>query len=178
VMSHFLVSIATLAFGVALVLDLWPEARPAETTRQLSTLALLTAGAALTVIVTGTFATAAGPHPGNKGDMERLGKLTTAVPVHAAATFVLIVLVVYCLGALIPERRQARRAFHTLLRLIAVLTAQAILGLVQYHEHLPWWLVLIHVTLATALWTGSVALAVTLWRPREHAVAHPASKLS
>jgi cytochrome c oxidase assembly protein subunit 15 len=122
---------------------------------------------ALLVIVSGTFATAAGPHPGNSGKMERLGKLTTAVPIHAVATGVFLALVGACLLALVPERRRARRGYHTLLRLLAVLVAQSILGLVQYHEHLPWWLVLIHVALATALWTGSVALAATLWRPRE-----------
>jgi cytochrome c oxidase assembly protein subunit 15 len=164
VMTHFLVSIATLAFGVVLVLDLWPEVPLPELPRQLSMTGLALAGMALLVIVSGTFATAAGPHPGNSGKMERLGKLTTAVPIHAVATGVFLALVGACLLALVPERRRARRGYHTLLRLLAVLVAQSILGLVQYHEHLPWWLVLIHVALATALWTGSVALAATLWR--------------
>jgi cytochrome c oxidase assembly protein subunit 15 len=166
VMTHFLVSIATLAFGVVFVLDLWPEATRPDVPSQLSWTGLALAGAALLVIVTGTLATAAGPHPGNSGTMERLGKLTTAVPIHATATAIFLALVAACLLALLPERSRMRRGYHTLLRLLAVLVAQSILGLVQYHEHLPWWLVLIHVALATALWTGSVALAATLWRPR------------
>jgi cytochrome c oxidase assembly protein subunit 15 len=171
VMTHFLVSIATLAFGVVLVLDLWPEVPRPELPHQLSVTGLALAGAALLVIVSGTLATAAGPHPGNSGKMERLGKLTTAVPIHAVATGFFLALVGACLLALMPERRRARRGYHTLLRLLAVLVAQSVLGLVQYHEHLPWWLVLIHVALATALWTGSVALAATLWRPRDVANA-------
>jgi cytochrome c oxidase assembly protein subunit 15 len=166
VMSHFLLSIASLAFGVALVLDLWPDGQDPEIAPSLSLKGLLVAVAAGLVIVSGTFATAAGPHPGDRREIERLGKLTTAVPIHALATALFLTLLVLCLGALLPIRAQARRAWHTLLRLLVVVALQAVLGLVQYHEHLPWGLVLIHVALATALWTGSVALAVTLWRPR------------
>jgi cytochrome c oxidase assembly protein subunit 15 len=165
VMTHFLVSIAALAVGVVLVLGLWPErTRPVEVAQHLSVTGFLVAATALAVIVTGTFATASGPHPGDSRHIHRLGKLTTAVPVHAAVTALFIALVAAALMALIPLRREHRRAFHTTLRLVAVLAAQAILGLVQYHEHLPWGLVLLHVGLATALWTGSVALAATLWR--------------
>jgi cytochrome c oxidase assembly protein subunit 15 len=166
VMAHFLVSIAALAVGVVLVLGLWPEPARGEPTQYLSLTGFLVTATALAVIVTGTFATASGPHPGDSRHIHRLGKLTTAVPVHAAVTAIFITLVAVALLALVPLRREQRRAFHTTLRLVAVLVAQAITGLVQYREHLPWGLVLLHVALATALWTGSVALAATLWRPR------------
>lgn len=164
VMSHFLVSIATLAFGVVLVLDLWPEDRRAPVPRSLARIGLATAVAAAVVIVSGTFATAAGPHPGSSKEVDRLGKLATAVPIHGVATGVFIALLLAGLLALWSYRAEERRAFHTELRLVAVVGAQALLGLVQYHEHLPWGLVLLHVALATALWTGSVALASTLIR--------------
>ena len=35
-------------------------------------------------------------------------------------------------------------------------------GEIQWREGLPWGLVLVHVTLATAVWVGVVALAVRL----------------
>jgi hypothetical protein len=38
---------------------------------------------------------------------------------------------------------------------------------VQWRNQLPWELVLGHVTLATLVWTGVVALAVVLRRPRD-----------
>jgi cytochrome c oxidase assembly protein subunit 15 len=164
VMTHFLVSIAALAAGVVLVLGLWPEEEHAPPERHLSWTALALAAVGLVVIVTGTFATASGPHPGDSRHIHRLGKLTTAVPLHAGVTALYLALVAAALMALVPLRRTQRRAFHTILRLVAVLVAQSVLGLVQYHEHLPWGLVLLHVALATALWTGSVALATTLWR--------------
>ena len=39
------------------------------------------------------------------------------------------------------------------------------IGETQYRTHLPWWLVLIHVGIAGAVWTGIVALAALFRRP-------------
>jgi heme A synthase len=39
------------------------------------------------------------------------------------------------------------------------------IGETQYRTHLPWWLVLIHVGLAGAVWAGIVALATLFRRP-------------
>jgi heme A synthase len=36
------------------------------------------------------------------------------------------------------------------------------IGDIQWREHLPWPLVLVHVTFATAVWVGVVALAARL----------------
>jgi heme A synthase len=49
--------------------------------------------------------------------------------------------------------------------LLVVLSAQAVLGEVQYRNALPWGLVLVHVFLAAAIWALSLALAYALWRP-------------
>ena len=49
--------------------------------------------------------------------------------------------------------------------LLGVLIVQMVLGEVQYRTHLPWWLVLIHVVLAAGIWSTTVALVYSLWRP-------------
>ena len=40
-----------------------------------------------------------------------------------------------------------------------------VVGEVQYRNALPWGLVLVHVTLAAAIWALTVAIAYALWRP-------------
>jgi heme A synthase len=49
--------------------------------------------------------------------------------------------------------------------LLGVVIAQAIVGEVQWRNALPWWLVLIHVGLATAIWGVTVWLVALLRRP-------------
>jgi hypothetical protein len=39
------------------------------------------------------------------------------------------------------------------------------IGEIQWRTHLPWGVVLVHVALAAAVWAGTVALAVLIWRP-------------
>jgi hypothetical protein len=38
-------------------------------------------------------------------------------------------------------------------------------GEIQYNEGLPWWIVLIHVALAAAIWGWTAALVHAFWRP-------------
>ena len=45
------------------------------------------------------------------------------------------------------------------------LMAQAIVGETQWRNALPWWLVLVHVALAAAVWSLTVALVAMIWRP-------------
>ena len=40
-----------------------------------------------------------------------------------------------------------------------------VVGEVQYRSALPWGLVLVHVTLAAAIWALTVAVVYALWRP-------------
>jgi heme A synthase len=45
---------------------------------------------------------------------------------------------------------------------LGVLLAQMTVGDIQWRTELPWGLVLVHVTLATTVWAGVVALAARL----------------
>ncbi len=51
------------------------------------------------------------------------------------------------------------------LLLFAILVTQMIVGEVQYRNALPWWLVVIHVSLAATIWSLTVAIAYALQRP-------------
>jgi len=39
------------------------------------------------------------------------------------------------------------------------------IGEVQYRTHLPWWLVLTHVTVAATVWAAVTAFGIRFWRP-------------
>jgi heme A synthase len=39
------------------------------------------------------------------------------------------------------------------------------IGEIQYRNQLPWWLVLIHVTVAACVFAWTVGLVARLWRP-------------
>jgi cytochrome c oxidase assembly protein subunit 15 len=170
VMTHFLLGLACLGLAVVAALEAWilvdGRSAPVEPgwLRQVVTWLGLPACAAL--VVTGAVATASGPHPGASDDVERLGvAITETVYVHVrvAAAFGIGVLV---LGWFLWRRRDVYPGvFRLWLALVALLTAQAILGEVQYRNALPWGLVLVHVFLAATIWAAALALTHVLWRP-------------
>jgi heme A synthase len=43
---------------------------------------------------------------------------------------------------------------------------QMAIGETQYRTHLPWWLVLVHVSMAVTVWAALTAFVFSLWRPR------------
>jgi cytochrome c oxidase assembly protein subunit 15 len=170
VMTHFLLGLACLGLAAIVVLEAWSLvgglARPAgpRWLRQVVTWAGIPACMAL--VVTGAVATASGPHPGADEDVKRLGlgiRDTVYVHVRVAAVFGIGAL---ALGWFLWR---LRGRYPGLLRiwgiLLVALVAQAILGEIQYRNALPWGLVLVHVFLAAAIWTFSLALAFALWRP-------------
>jgi heme A synthase len=55
--------------------------------------------------------------------------------------------------------------------LFGVLLVQMAVGEIQYRNALPWWLVVIHVSLAATIWTLTVAIAYSLHRPPASLVA-------
>ena len=55
--------------------------------------------------------------------------------------------------------------------LFGVLLVQMAVGEIQYRNALPWWLVVIHVSLAATIWTLTVAIAYSLHRPPAPLVA-------
>jgi cytochrome c oxidase assembly protein subunit 15 len=114
------------------------------------------------LLVTGTLATAAGPHSGSVA-VPRIGSFKPAVWLHVRATAVFGISFALLLVWLVLKRLSGhlRVAFVVL----AVLAVQMAVGEIQYRTKLPWWLVLAHVTLAAALWASIVAFVALLWRP-------------
>ena len=167
VMFHLLLSIVVLGGGVVLVL----EARGLEeghaapsAPRELRLAGVVLTAACFVLVVSGTFATAAGPHSGGE-DVRRFGDATASVYAHAAVVALFSVAFVFVLGYLAAHRSRWPRLFLLAVALLALLGVQAAVGGIQYHAELPWWLVLGHVALAASVWVATVALAVQLWRP-------------
>ena len=170
VMAHFLLALVVVALTIVVALEAWSHLRgvagPAGPSwlRHFATWAGIPACAAL--VVTGAVATASGPHPGADEDVERLGvEIADTVYVHVrvAAAFGIGVLVI---GWFLWKLRDRYPGLVWLWGgLTGALVAQAIVGEVQYRNALPWGLVLVHVSLAAAIWGLGVALAYALWRP-------------
>jgi cytochrome c oxidase assembly protein subunit 15 len=164
VMSHFLLSLIGVALAVVLVLETELWIRRAEhplVSRELGWLTLGLVPLALALVVSGTFATAAGPHSGG-ADIERLGTLVDSVYIHVRVTAVFGVAYLAFVAALLRGRSWPRTESILAVAVLALLVAQMIVGETQWRNQLPWWLVLVHVTLATAIWGGIVALAALL----------------
>ena len=157
VMNHFLV--AVVATGLAAILLARMAAGAA--TAAPSGLAWLARGsvlAAFVLIVSGAFVTAAGPHAGGE-DIRRLGNLLDATYVHVrvATTYMIVaalLLVVLQFGRWRPDRWRGLA-----LALLILLPLQAFIGEYQWHNQLPWWVVLAHVSVAAAAWIACVSLA-------------------
>jgi cytochrome c oxidase assembly protein subunit 15 len=170
VMLHLLLSIALL--GAATVLAL--EVRAAQVGRveplvplELRRLGLVFVCACFVLIVSGSLATAAGPHSGGgKADeIDRLGRLDPFVYSHGAVVGVFLITFLFSLGYLAARRDRSRRLFLLGTAVFVVLLLQMGLGELQWRTHLPWGLVLAHVFLAATVWVGTVALATLFWRP-------------
>ena len=170
VMLHLLLSIALL--GGATVLAL--ETRATQVGRveplvplELRRLGVVFASACFVLIVSGSFATAAGPHSGGgeADDIDRLWRLEPVVYVHGAIVGVFLLAFLFSVGYLAARRDRAPRLFALAVAVLLVLLAQMGLGELQWRTHLPWGLVLVHVFLAATVWIGTVALATLFWRP-------------
>lgn len=170
VMLHLLLSVVLLAGATVLLL----EARAATigrleplVPRELRRLGVVFVGAAFLLIVSGSLATAAGPHSGG-GDadkIDRLGRLEPIVYVHGAIVGVFLLAFVFSIGYLAARRERSPRLFALALGVFVLLLAQMGLGELQWRTHLPWGLVLVHVFLAAAVWVGTVAVATLFFRP-------------
>jgi cytochrome c oxidase assembly protein subunit 15 len=165
VMGHFLLSIAAIALAVVVLLGAhWFAAgRPERAApRWLAWLGVGLVPLLLALIVSGTFVTAAGPHSGGE-DIPRFGNLETAVYVHVRVTAAFGIGFLVLLAALWRARRPLRVEGIVAVAVLAVLVGQMIVGEVQWRNHLvPWWLILIHVTLATIVFAGMTLLAARL----------------
>ena len=159
--THFVLSLVLLALAVVVVLaawEVWSDRVPAWV--RAGGLVVGLAGAVL--VVTGTLATAAGPHSGSIA-VPRVWSFRPAVWWHVRATAVFgISFALLTIWLAAHGRRQLRAA----LVVLGVLLVQMVVGEVQYRTKLPWWLVLGHVSLAAAVWASVVAFVALLFRSR------------
>ena len=170
VIAHLLLSLAVIGVGVLVLLEATHALRGVDAA--LPTAVRFAGGALFCatsfLVVTGTLATASGKYPGSNGDsrVHRLGAFEPALSLHvrrpspsSASSS--------CLLAGWAWRNRGR--FPWLLRgctgLLAILLVQMAIGETQYRTQLPWWLVLIHVIVAAALFAWTVGLVARLWRP-------------
>jgi cytochrome c oxidase assembly protein subunit 15 len=176
VMGHFLLSLAALALALVVALgarDLG-RGRSAEPPLGASWLALVLVPSALALVVSGTLVTAAGPHSGGE-DIRRFGNLIEAVHIHIGATALFGVTFLGLVALLVAERARARSELWLALGILALLLGQMAVGELQWRRGLPWGLVLVHVTLATAVWCLVVTLAaLVLLRRRARLIPAPA----
>jgi heme a synthase len=175
VMSHFLLALVVLAGGVVVAVESLNVERGRARERLPEPLrrgALVLAGALLALVLTGMLSTAAGPHPGDK-DVERLWHLHGAVYVHVRATAVFGLL--FLAGLVWLHRHRARWQLYAEGAgiLLFLFLLQMGIGELQYRTQLPWWLVLIHVGIAAAVWATAVALVTIAWRPPKPFEPHP-----
>jgi cytochrome c oxidase assembly protein subunit 15 len=168
VMAHLLLSIALLAGAVVLAVEalgLRDGRSPPIVPRELRLLALVFSAAGFVLIVSGTFATAAGPHSGGGEHIDRFGELERTVYLHGAVVGVFLLSFLFAIGYLAAYRDRSPALFRLGLGVLALLLTQMAIGELQWRTKLPWELVLVHVVLAAAVWAGTVALAALFFRP-------------
>jgi cytochrome c oxidase assembly protein subunit 15 len=166
VLTHLLLSLVVLSVGVLVLLEATRAVR--GTGRGLPAPAraggIVMLAAAGVLVVTGTLATAAGPHPGSTA-VRRIGSFQPSIALHVRATAAFGI--VFLLLTVWAWRERAR--FPWLLRacggMLVLLGVQMAIGETQYRTGLPWWLVLIHVTVAACVFAWTVGLVARLWRP-------------
>ena len=160
VLSHFLLSIVVLTLAVILAAEMRERGR--RLPGWVPWAGLLVGLALCVLIFSGTLATAAGPHPGSTV-VRRLWSFQPAVYWHVRATAVFGVSFALLLAWLYRTKAPQLRGALVLLGLLAV---QMTIGELQYRTHLPWWLVLVHVTVAATVWAAATSFVYSLWRPR------------
>jgi len=163
VMSHFLLALIVMLIATALALDefqiasAWPTAPP----RWVPIGGVVIGGWAWLVIITGAIVTMSGTHPGSEG-VPRLWNLLDAAYVHvrvaASFTVVIAIFLLVLAFAVRPPRAVRRLAWL----LVAVVAMQIVVGELQWRTQLPWWLVLIHVSLGALALGAAAAFGWTL----------------
>jgi cytochrome c oxidase assembly protein subunit 15 len=168
VMAHLLLSMLLLAAAVVLVLEV-RGVQKGQTEplvpRELQRLGYVFVAACLVLVVSGTFATAAGPHSGGGKHVDRFATLRPTVYAHAVVVGVFLAAFLFSLGYLAARRERSPRLFAAFVTVLALLLVQMGIGELQWRTHLPWGVVLVHVVLAATVWAGTVAIATLFARP-------------
>jgi len=168
VMAHLLLSIALLAGAVVIAVEAF-DLRDGRSSPiapiELRRLAVVFTAAGFALVVSGTFATAAGPHSGGGEHIDRFGSLEPTVYVHGAFVGAFLLSFLFSIGYLAAYRDRSPRLFLIGIGVLALLLVQMGVGEIQWRTKLPWEIVLVHVALAAAVWAGTVALAALFYRP-------------
>ncbi|HZC29060.1 MAG TPA: COX15/CtaA family protein, partial [Gaiellaceae bacterium] len=168
VMAHLLLSMLLVAGAVVVALEaralLVGHVAPLVP-RELQLLGYAFTVACLALVVSGTFATAAGPHSGGGKHIDRFASLKPTVFAHAAVVGVFVGALVFSLGYLAARRERSPRLFAMGVGVLLLLLVQMGVGELQWRTHLPWGVVLVHVVLAATVWAAVVALATMFVRP-------------
>ena len=166
VATHFLLALVVLATATVVAVEAWGNAhgRVEPAPRWLRLVGLVLALACGILVVTGTLSTAAGPHPGDSADIDRFWNLLDAVYLHVRATAAFGISFLLLLTWLARNRERAGVLGPAAVCLLVLLLVQMGVGELQWRNELPWWLVLIHVGLAAAVWAWTVGLVTALWR--------------
>jgi cytochrome c oxidase assembly protein subunit 15 len=168
VMAHLLLSIALIAGAVVIAVEavgLRDGHSEPIVPLELRRLALLFTAAGFALVVSGTFATAAGPHSGGGAHIDRFGSLQPTVYVHGVFVGFFLLSFLLSIGYLAAYRERSPKLFRLALLTLGLLIVQMGVGELQWRTKLPWELVLVHVLLAAAVWAGTVTLAVLFFRP-------------
>jgi heme a synthase len=167
VMSHFVLALIVLGGAVVVAVEAWGAAAGrarAALPREVRRLGAAVAAACLGLVVSGAFTTAAGPHPGDSSEVERLGTLDEVLWVHVRVTAVFGCAFLLLLGYLLARRQHWSRLFRASFAVLGLVLVQMGVGELQYRLELPWGIVAVHVALAAAVWGAVVALVAILWR--------------
>jgi cytochrome c oxidase assembly protein subunit 15 len=167
VMAHFLLALVVLGGAVVIAVEAWGlTSRRVDlgVPRELRRLGLVLAAACLALVVSGALTTAAGPHPGDSSEVERLGTLDDMLWVHVRVTALFGCAFLLLLGYLASRRDRGPRLFRAGLAVLGLVLVQMGVGELQYRLELPWALVAVHVALAAAVWAATVGLVAALWR--------------
>ncbi len=173
--THFLLALVVLAGAVALAVEAWGNARgrvQSPAPRWLRAVALVLVVACGILVVTGTLSTAAGPHPGDSAEIDRFWNLLDAVWWHVRATAAFGLSFLILVAWLVRERGRVPGLVRATGVLLALLLLQMGVGEIQFRNQLPWWLVLVHVGLAAAVWAWTGGLVTALWRTPAPLVRH------
>lgn len=166
VASHFVLSLVAFAGGVVTYLQAADVVHGIHRAfaKGATWLALLFAAALGTTVATGVLVTSAGPHSGDPKVIKRFGMLDHAAYVHVRAVVALLIVAII-VGVAVWRRRDERGLAVPAVWFIPFFIAQVVVGEVQWHNQLPWQVVLAHVTIAGVVWGLGVAIAWRLARP-------------
>jgi cytochrome c oxidase assembly protein subunit 15 len=152
---HFLLAFALLTTTTLT----WHRARQSAAATPVRRAAGATSWVLLAVtavlVVLGTVVTGAGPHSGDSAEVHRIGvSWTTVTAVHGASAGAALVLAVVLLLQLRAGAAGTGLAQRRVAVLLAVLLAQAVVGIVQALTGVPGGLVVVHLLGASLVWVG------------------------